>query len=83
MANKATLTDGHILTDEGVRLNFAVVTNAGIALDLNKRADEHAVAEHAVIKIGGFVKGDIFTTGYVAYPGWFTIHRLPPYIKHN
>ena len=83
MANKATLTNSDILADEGVRLDFAVVTDARIALDFNKRADEYAVAQHTVVKVSRLIYDHIVATGHVANPGLFTLHRFSSYIKHN
>ncbi len=66
MADKTASPDGDIFADKGVRLDFSLVANPAVALDFDKRTDEHVVTQRAVVKIGGFINDDVVAAYHIA-----------------
>ena len=51
MTDEAILPDTHELADEGVALHSGARADGDPPLDLDERADEHAVSERATVEV--------------------------------
>src|SRR6266436_4349319 len=65
MSYEHVVFDRHSLTDEGMTGDLYVLSNAGILLNLHKRADSAAVSNRATIKVDEAVNLDIVSQLYV------------------
>lgn len=57
MANEAIIADGDQFTNKGVGLDPAALTDGDPFLDFDKRTDEAAIAELAIVNIARFNDG--------------------------
>src|SRR5439155_25133503 len=59
MGNETVVTDGNAITNKSVGLNPAAFPNHRAPLNLDERADESAVSNHAPVEINRFNDDDI------------------------